>query len=92
MTFLARDNPRRGMMTFSRLLNNGTLELPLFVLRILVYSKSSLITMIFLSLYGLTQGVARVPRNRISAVKSLLHYSVDVLQRGLGTSIQTANA
>jgi hypothetical protein len=80
------------MMGFLRLLNNGALELPLFVLKILVYSKSSLITMIFLSLYGLTHGVARVPRNRLSAVKSLLHYGVDVLQRGLGTSIQSAKS
>jgi hypothetical protein len=79
-------------MGFLRLLNNGTLELLLFVLRILVYSKSSLITMVFLSMYGLIHGVARVPRNRISAVKSLIHYGADVLQRGLGTSIQTAKA
>lgn len=79
-------------MVFLGLLNNGALELPLFALKILVYSKSPLMTMIFLSLYGLTHGIARVPRNRISAVKSLLHYSVDVLQRGLGTPIQTASA
>ncbi len=79
-------------MGFSQWMNNRALELPLLVLRILVYSKSSLMTMIFLSLYGLNQGVARVPRNRISAVKSLLHYGVDVLQRGLGTSIQIGNA
>lgn len=79
-------------MDFLRLLNNGALELPLFVLRVLVYSKSSLITMIFLSLFGLIQGVARVPRNRMSAVKSLLSYGVDVFQRGLGTSIQATKA
>jgi hypothetical protein len=77
-------------MGFSRLMNNGALELPLFVLRIVVYSNSSLLTMIFLSLYGLIHGVARVPTNRLMAVKSLIHYGVDVLQRGLGTSIQTA--
>ena len=78
-------------MGSSKRLSNGALEMPLFILRILVYSKSSFMTMIFLSSYGLIQGVTRVPKNRISAVKSLLHYGIDVLQRGLGTSIQTSN-
>jgi hypothetical protein len=77
------------MKRFSQRLSDRALELPLFVLRILVYSKSSLITMLFLSLYGLVEGIARVPKNRIGAVKTLLNYGVDVLQRGLGTSIQT---
>ena len=68
--------------------NNLVLQLPLFVLKLAVYSKSSVLTMTFLSLYGLIHGVARVPRKRINAVKSLLNYGIKVLKHGLGTSIQ----
>lgn len=63
-------------------------KLPLFVLKISVYSKSSFLTMSFLSLYGLIHGVACVPTNRINAVKSLLHYGAEVFQHGLGTPIK----
>jgi hypothetical protein len=63
-------------------------KVPLFVLKLTVYSKSSVLPMTLLSLYGLIHGVASVPRNRINAVKSLLHYSVEVFQHGLGTPIQ----
>jgi hypothetical protein len=62
-------------------------RLPLFVLKLSVYSKSSFLTMTFLSLYGLIHGVACVPINRVNAVKSLLHYGVRVFQNGLGTPI-----
>ena len=42
--------------------------------------------MTFLSIYGLIHGVAQVPINRLNAVKSLLHYGVEVFQQmGLGT-------
>ena len=66
------------------------LQLPLFVLKLAVYSKSSVLTMTFLSLFGLIQGIARVPINRLSAVKSLLHYGVEVSQKGLGTSMHVS--
>jgi hypothetical protein len=67
---------------------NGWLLKPyLFILKLLVYSQSSFLTVVFLSLYGLVLGVACVPRKRLSAIKSLLHYGVDVLQRGLGASL-----
>ena len=48
--------------------------------------------MTFLSLYGLIQGVARVPGSGVSAVKSLLRYGVDVLQHGLDSSIQAVDS
>jgi len=67
-------------------------KLALFVLMLVVYSKSRFLAMTFLSLYGLIHGAACVPRNRVSAVKSLLHYGVDVLQHGLDSPIQTADS
>jgi hypothetical protein len=67
-------------------------KLLLFVLKLSVYSKSSFLTMTFLSLYGLIHGVAYVPTNRANALKSLLHYGVKVFQHGLGTPIQTTKA
>ncbi len=68
-------------------LNNLVLKLPLFVLKLVVYSESSVLTMTFLSLYGLIHGVACVPKNRIAAMKSLFHYGIRVIRHGLGTSI-----
>lgn len=79
-------------MNFPKTLNSSFSKLPLLILWLLIYSKSSVLTMSFLSLYGLIQGVARVPRNRVNAVKSLLHYGVEVLEHGLGTSIKVANS
>ena len=66
--------------------------MPLFVLKLSVYSKSSFLTMTFLSLYGLIHGVACVPINRVNAVKSLLHYGVEVFQHGLGTPIKATKS
>ena len=63
--------------------NSAFLVLPLFILRLLVYSNSMTLTMTFLSLYGYIEGIAKVPRKRVSAVKSLLHYGASVLQHGL---------
>jgi hypothetical protein len=60
--------------------------LPLFVLMIVVYSKSSFLTMTFLSLYGSVYGIARVPGNRLSGMKSLLRYGVNVLSHRLRPS------
>jgi hypothetical protein len=40
--------------------------------------------MTFLCVYGLIHGIARVPKNRVSALKSLLNYGVEVLKHGLG--------
>jgi hypothetical protein len=74
------------MMVFSPESDKAFAKLFLFILRLAVYSKSSLLTMIFLSLYGLIHGVACVPRKRASAVKSLLRYGIEVVQQGLGSS------
>ncbi len=79
-------------MSFPQTSKTGVSKLPLFVLMLAVYSESSVLPMIFLSVYGLIHGVAHVPRNRIRAVKSLLDYSVKVVQHGLGTSIQVTNS
>jgi hypothetical protein len=70
--------------------NNWLLKPYLVILKLLVYSGSSAFTVVFLSLYGFVLGVAMVPRARIGAVRSLLHYGVDVLQRGLGASLHGA--
>jgi len=80
------------MMNFSKTSDSRFSKLPLLILWLLIYSRSSVLTMSFLSLYGLIQGVARVPRKRVNAVKSLLHYGVEVLEHGLGTSIKVANS
>ena len=64
-------------------------KLPLFILKLSIYSKCSFLTMTLLSLIGLIHGVAYVPTNRINAVKSLLHYVAEVFQHGLGTPIET---
>jgi hypothetical protein len=80
------------MMSFSRGTSRGVSKLSLFVLRLVVYSKSRFLIMTFLSLYGLIHGVAYVPKNRLSAVKSLLNYGANVFQHGLHTSIQAANS
>ena len=61
-------------------------KVPLFILRLVVYSNSSLLAMTFLSLYGLIHGVARVPKKRVSGMKSLIHYGAEVLQHGLHPS------
>jgi len=74
-------------MSFLRTSSSGISKLSLFVLMLVFYSKSRFLTMTFLSLYGLIHGVACVPGSRVSAVKSLLRYGVDVLQHGLGSSI-----
>jgi hypothetical protein len=67
--------------------NSWLLKPYLAVLRLLVYSRSSFLTVMWLSLYGFVLGVASVPRERVGALKSLLCYGVDVLQRGLGASL-----
>ena len=73
----------RGLTVFSQKSDGVFSKLFLFVLRFAVYSKSSVLTMTTLSLYGLIRGVACVPRKRVSSVKSLLRYGVDVLHHGL---------
>lgn len=73
-------------MAFSRNTENVFSKVFLVVLRLAVYSNSSFLPMVLLSLYGLVNGIAYVPRKRVSAVKSLLHYGVNVLHNGLGES------
>ena len=80
------------MMSFSQVTGGGVSKLSLFMLRLVVYSKSRFLIMTFLSLYGLIHGVACVPKNRLSAVKSLLRYGADVFQHGLHTPIQAAKS
>jgi hypothetical protein len=67
--------------------NSISLKLPLFILRLVVYSNSMQLTMAFVSLYGLIEGIVKVPRKRLSSVKSLLRYGASVLQHGLGYTI-----
>jgi len=71
-------------MSFPQTISNAVSKLPLFVLMLVVYSRSSVLTMTFLCVYGLIHGIARVPKNRVSALKSLLNYGVEVLKHGLG--------
>jgi len=58
-------------------------KVTLIPLELMVYSNSKLLILTYLSLYGFIHGVAHIPRNRLSAVKSLLHYAVAVIQHGL---------
>jgi hypothetical protein len=74
---------RSGMMNLKKSAQNGFLDLVLFILRIVVYSRSAFLAKVFLSLYGLIHSVALVPRKRVSAVKSLLRYGVDVIHQRL---------
>jgi hypothetical protein len=69
-------------MGFKKMSRDWFLELFLFVFRPVVYSRSSFLAKVVLSLYGFIQGVATVPRKRVSAVKSLLPYGVVVIQKG----------
>jgi hypothetical protein len=79
---------RSGLMNFKKSAQYGFLDLFLFVLRLVVYSKSSFLAKVLLSLYGLIHSVAVVPRNRLSGVKSLLRYGVEVIQQRLGSNSQ----
>ena len=74
------------MMRLSMKSNGAFSKVPLFILRLVVYSNSSLLAMTFLSLYGLIHGVARVPKKRVSGMKSLIHYGAEVFQHGLHPS------
>jgi hypothetical protein len=60
----------------------------LFVLRPVVYSGSSFLAKVVLSLYGLIHSVSVVPRKRLSAVKNLLKYGLVITQKKLGSSIE----
>ena len=71
-------------MNFKKTSQDWFLKLFLVVLRLVVYSKSSFLAKVLLSLYGFIHSVALVPRKRMSAVKSLLRYWVDVIQKRLG--------
>ena len=66
--------------------NSGFSKLFLFALMLAVYSKSSLLTMALLSLYGLVHGVASVPEKRASAMKSLIRYGAKILLQKLGSA------
>jgi hypothetical protein len=77
-------------MNFKKTSQDWFLKLFLVVLRLVVYSKSSFLAKVLLSLYGFIHSVALVPRKRMSAVKSLLRYGVDVIQKRLGSPAQSS--
>ena len=77
-------------MNFKEPSQDWFLKLFLVVLRLVVYSKSSFLAKVLLPLYGLIHSVALVPRKRMSAVKSLLRYGVDVIQKRLGSPAQSS--
>ena len=64
------------------------LGLFLFVLRLVVYSKSAFLAKAVLSSYGLIHSLALVPKNRVNALKSLFRYGVEVIQQMLGSPTQ----
>jgi hypothetical protein len=63
---------------------NWFTELFLFVLRLVVYSGSSFLAKVLLSLYGLIHSLAVLPGKKMSAAKSLFRYGVAVIQKWLG--------
>jgi len=73
---------RSAESTFSA---DWSTRLFLLVLRLVVYSGSGFLAKVLLSIYGLTRGVVIIPRKRMGAVKSLLRYGVDVLQKKIGS-------
>jgi len=73
---------KRGVTGFLRVVDKVFSGLFFFVLKLVVYSKSKFLVVVFLSLFGVIQGAVRVPKNRVSAAKSLLRYGVEVLQHG----------
>ncbi len=62
------------------------MQLFLLVLRPVVYSGSTVLAQVVLSLYGLVCSVPVIPRKRLSGVKSLLNYGVAVVQKKLGSN------
>jgi len=77
------------MMNIKKTSQDWFLHLFFVALRLVVYSKSSFLAKVLLSLYGFIHGTALVPRKRMSAAKSLLRYGVDVIQKKLGTAVQS---
>jgi hypothetical protein len=70
-----------GSRAFKKTRKGWFLKVFLSVLKLAVYSKSSFLAKVLLSFYGFVEGVAVVPKKRLSAVKSLLRYGVDVIQK-----------
>ena len=62
------------------------MEVFLFVLQPVVYSGSSFLAKVVLSIYGLIHGAVTVRRKRLSAAKSLLNYGATVIQKKLTPS------
>jgi hypothetical protein len=62
------------------------LGLFLLVLRMVVYTGSSFLAKVVLSLYGLIHSLAVFPGNRANAAKSLLRYGSAVIQQRLGST------
>jgi hypothetical protein len=62
------------------------MRLFLVVLRPIVYSGSTVLAQVVLSLYGLVYSVPVIPRKRLSGVKSLLNYGVAVVEKKLGST------
>ncbi len=62
------------------------MELFLFFLRPVVYSGSSFLAKVALSLYGFIHSIGVVPRKRLGAVKSLLRYGVSIIRKKLAAT------
>ena len=94
LTLLFSKNSARTNDNFYMTTQTGLFsKLFLWVLMPVVYSNSSVLTMTLLSLYGLIHGMARVPKNRMSSIKSLSRYGVNVLRRsGLKNQISDSLA
>jgi hypothetical protein len=65
----------------------GFSKLFLFVLRLAVYPKSSFLCMVLVSLYGLTFSIG-FPARRMNAMKSLVRYGVEVVQKRMRAPAQ----
>ena len=94
LTLLFSKNSARTNDDFYMTTQTGLFsKLFLSMLMLVVYSNSSVLTMTLLSFYGLIHGVACVPKNRMSSIKSLLRYGVNVLRRsGLKNQISDSLA
>jgi len=94
LTLLFSKNSARTNDDFYMTTQTGCFsKLFLWALMPVVYSNSSVLTMTLLSLYGLIHGMARVPKNRMSSIKSLSRYGVNVLRRsGLKNQISDSLA
>ncbi len=65
--------------------NDWFTALSLFALWLVVYSGSSFLAKMVLSLYGLIHGMATFQRKRVSAAKSIFCYGMTLIQKKLSS-------